>query len=1166
MKQCTYIFPGKIFKKAVLFSAFYFFCLNNFLLAQKISTYANCAGTTVATPSGLCTGSTTALSLSGDDFWANTYQWQLNLNGGGWNNIVGAISSTYTTPALTNPNSYQYRCNVSGSSALCTTSFSSVVTITPDATPTTANAGPDQAVCATTATLAGNSPTTGTGTWTLVSGTGTITTPSSATSGLTGLGVGANTFRWTIANGVCTSSTDDVIITNNNPSTANAGADQAVCTTTATMAASAPTSGTGAWSLVSGSGTITTPSSNTSGLTALGSGANTFRWTVTASCGTSTDDVVITNNIPTTSNAGTDQNLCGGTTGTLAGNAPGGGETGLWTKTGTITFTTATSATSAFTAESGTANCTWTITKGACTSADVVVITQGSAPTASSAGADQEVCATTATLAGNTSAGHTGVWTNTAGSGTITTPTSATSGLTALGIGVNTFRWTLTKTVCTSNASTTNDVNITRDDVPTTSAAGTDQEVCATTATLAGNTPTVGSGTWTKISGTGTITTPSSATSGLTALGVGANTFRWTITNGVCASSTDDVIITRDATPSASAAGADQEVCATTATLAGNNPATGTGTWTLVSGSGTITNPALRTSGLTALGIGANTFRWTIANGVCASSTDDVIITNNNAAGGTASATTGCGSSSTLSLTGYNGTIQWQQRVNAGAWGDIAGATTTPYTVTGLTAANAYDFRANLTTSCGTATSSTASLASVAAASYTFGSPSITLSTYNGSCVATYTFTQSTTANRESAINTGVTATINFMAGTNATTMTSGTFNGTAINMGTVVKTATSVTFTTPTNVCASTSFKIVLVGITNPAYGSGTGNGTVSIPNFSTGTDSYTTYSYTIANSIASFFDYGGGLPSYATANTSGDCINNLTAGQTYCFNYKYPSSGDIEMDLIKDPGTAGGGCSSGTSYASASPANGGGCASNAGGNYNTYSAECNFIYSGSEVGSGCPLTAGTLYTVCFTVPAGCTGMNLCPLVHCTAGNCGATPLPVQLLFFSAIALDKEVELQWATATEMNNNYFTIERSQNAADFEPMATVSGSGYSSSTLYYHAYDEKPLPDKSYYRLKQTDYNGMSAYLGIVSVQNFSDVAIYPTVTSGMVLITGLEKSNSEITVYSMMGEKVFSLSNNHEPAVDLGALPNGIYVIGVQTEKKVYTQKLVIQK
>ncbi|WP_284651708.1 GEVED domain-containing protein [Flavobacterium terrisoli] len=81
-------------------------------------------------------------------------------------------------------------------------------------TNTTAAAGPDQSLaCATTATLAGNTPTYGTGTWTVQSGTATITSPNSPTSGITGLVAGGSaTLRWTISNGVCGSTFDDVVI------------------------------------------------------------------------------------------------------------------------------------------------------------------------------------------------------------------------------------------------------------------------------------------------------------------------------------------------------------------------------------------------------------------------------------------------------------------------------------------------------------------------------------------------------------------------------------------------------------------------------------------------------------------------------------------------------------------------------------------------------------------------------------------------------------------------------------------------------------------------------------------------------------------------------------------------------------------------------------------
>jgi hypothetical protein len=88
-------------------------------------------------------------------------------------------------------------------------------TVTIDALATTSVAGPTQTLCdVTTATLAGNTPAVGTGAWSTVGGSGTVTTPTSPTSGVTGLGAGNDIFRWTITNGTC-SNFSDVTITRN---------------------------------------------------------------------------------------------------------------------------------------------------------------------------------------------------------------------------------------------------------------------------------------------------------------------------------------------------------------------------------------------------------------------------------------------------------------------------------------------------------------------------------------------------------------------------------------------------------------------------------------------------------------------------------------------------------------------------------------------------------------------------------------------------------------------------------------------------------------------------------------------------------------------------------------------------------------------------------------
>src|SRR5258706_370126 len=426
-------------------------------------------------------------------------------------------------------------------------------------------------------------PKTGTGAWTVIAGSATVTTPSTPTSGVTSLTVGANTFVWTISNGVCPSSSDTVtIMRDESPTTANAGSDQEVCATTATLAGNTPTVGTGAWTVIAGSATVTTPSSPTSGVTSLSVGANTFVWTITnASCPSSRDTVTITRDQnPTTATAGSDQTVCS-TTSTLAGNTPTVG-TGAWTViAGSATVTAPSNPTSGVTGLTVGANTfVWTISNGVCpSSSDTVTIMRDESPTTANAGSDQEVCSATATLAGNTPTVGTGTWAVIAGSASVTTPSNPTSGVTGLTLGANTFVWTITNGTCPSSSDT---MTIMRDESPTTANAGSDQEVCATTATLAGNTPTVGTGTWTVITGSASVTTPSNPTSGITGLTLGANTFVWTITNGTCPSSKDTVTIARDEPPTTANAGSDQSVCSATATLAGNTPTVGTGTWTVI--------------------------------------------------------------------------------------------------------------------------------------------------------------------------------------------------------------------------------------------------------------------------------------------------------------------------------------------------------------------------------------------------------------------------------------------------------------------------------------------------------------------------------------------------------------------------------------------------------
>ncbi len=96
--------------------------------------------------------------------------------------------------------------------------------------------------------------------------------------------------------------------------------------------------------------------------------------------------------------------------------------------------------------------------------------------------------------------------------------------------------------------------------------------------------------------------------------------------------------------------------------------------------------------------------------------------------------------------------------------------------------------------------------------------------------------------------------------------------------------------------------------------------------------------------------------------------------------------------------------------------------------------------------------------------------------------------PLPIELMYFVANPAGKEVKLEWATASEQDNDHFTVERSPNGIDFSPILRVAGAGTSSGTLNYLDYDPWPLSGVSYYRLRQTDYDGTSTLSDVVAVR------------------------------------------------------------------------------
>ncbi len=116
----------------------------------------------------------------------------------------------------------------------------------------------------------------------------------------------------------------------------------------------------------------------------------------------------------------------------------------------------------------------------------------------------------------------------------------------------------------------------------------------------------------------------------------------------------------------------------------------------------------------------------------------------------------------------------------------------------------------------------------------------------------------------------------------------------------------------------------------------------------------------------------------------------------------------------------------------------------------------------------------------------------------------CTVTSLPIELTYFNAKAGDGKVYLDWQTATEINNDYFTVERSKEGSLYEQIQNIKSAGNSSVTAYYNTTDNSPYPGTSYYRLRQTDYDGKSSLSDAIKIMfnRNGETSIWPNPATG----------------------------------------------------------------
>lgn len=167
-------------------------------------------------------------------------------------------------------------------------------------------------------------------------------------------------------------------------------------------------------------------------------------------------------------------------------------------------------------------------------------------------------------------------------------------------------------------------------------------------------------------------------------------------------------------------------------------------------------------------------------------------------------------------------------------------------------------------------------------------------------------------------------------------------------------------------------------------------------------------------------------------------------------------------------------------------------------------------------------------------------------------------TPMPIELTSFTATPVGSSVELNWITSSEINNDYFTVQRSLDGINFYPIANVPGAGTSSAILKYDYIDFTPLSGRSYYRLKQTDFNGDYEFsdIRVIEFDHNSQVEFiaYPNPVTDKFTISGTSDNLiRSITIFNASGKILGTKESerNSKEDFDLSNNPAGLYLVKI---------------
>jgi hypothetical protein len=191
---------------------------------------------------------------------------------------------------------------------------------------------------------------------------------------------------------------------------------------------------------------------------------------------------------------------------------------------------------------------------------------------------------------------------------------------------------------------------------------------------------------------------------------------------------------------------------------------------------------------------------------------------------------------------------------------------------------------------------------------------------------------------------------------------------------------------------------------------------------------------------------------------------------------------------------------------------------------------------------------------TVTTTVTSGMIidDIDICPLIV----------LPIELITFNGNLEDDYSKLYWQTITEINNDYFILEKSADGIVWRDIAKIDGAGNSTQIKNYSFNDYELLPEIMYYRLKQVDFDGKKTNSQIVTIQNsiYSGVlTVFPNPSNGIYNI----KTNEPVISYEVVDNLGRIVCNGTSALVDIQTCASGIYYLKIKLKNEVVIKKII---